>query len=156
MILHETKENKAADGVDKQAAKAANPVEMKLRPLRQNEAQRRAFYAETKTIDGKKWSASDHRGKVIVLDFWATWCVGCRQVELFVKEMYDKFSDNENFVLAGVAMDKNAGTVRKHCDANGVKWTQLHEPGKGHNACSADCFGQRFLDFSQFLCSAGP
>jgi peroxiredoxin len=57
-----------------------------------------------KDIDGKDVSLSAYKGKVIVLDFWATWCAPCRiEIPNFV-ELYKKYR-SEGFVVLGVSVD---------------------------------------------------
>ena len=55
-------------------------------------------------LNGDEFSLSDHKGKVIILDFWATWCGPCRmEIPGFV-ELQDKYGDD--VVVVGVSLDK--------------------------------------------------
>ena len=57
-----------------------------------------------KDIDGEDVSLSDYAGKVILLDFWATWCVPCRiEIPGFI-ELFDKY-ESDGFVVLGVSVD---------------------------------------------------
>jgi peroxiredoxin len=57
-----------------------------------------------KDINGKDVSLSAYKGKVIVLDFWATWCAPCRiEIPNFV-ELYKKYR-SQGFVVLGVSVD---------------------------------------------------
>ena len=52
------------------------------------------------TKDGKIQKLSDLKGKVVWINFFATWCPPCRQeLPHLQKEVYDKYKDNKNFVL---------------------------------------------------------
>jgi len=63
-------------------------------------------------IDGKKLSLSDYRGKVILLDFWATWCTPCRaEIPHFV-EMQQKYGP-QGFQVVGISMDDDAKPVKE-------------------------------------------
>lgn len=60
------------------------------------------------TVDGKKLTLSDYAGKVIILDFWATWCGPCRKgIPEFVK-LYNDYK-NRGFVIIGVNLDRGGG-----------------------------------------------
>lgn len=64
------------------------------------------------SIDGKKLSLSDYKGKVVLLDFWATWCTPCRaEIPAFV-EMQQKYGA-QGFQVVGISMDDDAGPVKK-------------------------------------------
>jgi peroxiredoxin len=64
------------------------------------------------TIDGKKLALSDYRGKIILLDFWATWCTPCRdEIPRFVR-LQDKYGA-AGFQIIGISMDDSADPVRQ-------------------------------------------
>jgi cytochrome c biogenesis protein CcmG/thiol:disulfide interchange protein DsbE len=63
-------------------------------------------------IDGKKLTLSDYKGKVVLLDFWATWCTPCRaEIPAFV-EMQQKYG-SQGFQVVGISMDDNAKPVHE-------------------------------------------
>lgn len=62
-------------------------------------------------LDGKKLELSSYRGKVIVLNFWATWCEPCRaEIPRFV-DLQNKYRDR-GFQVLGISLDDNPKPVR--------------------------------------------
>ena len=61
-------------------------------------------------IGGKKLDLADYKGKVVVLDFWATWCEPCRMEIPGLVEMQDKYA-KQGFSVIGISMDDEAGPV---------------------------------------------
>ena len=64
------------------------------------------------TIDGKQLSINDLRGKTVVLNIWASWCVPCRDEAGELNRSYALYKDR-NVVFVGIAWNDNDGEVRK-------------------------------------------
>jgi peroxiredoxin len=62
-------------------------------------------------LDGQPLTLSSYRGKVVLLDFWATWCVPCREEIPHFVELQDKYRDR-GLQIIGVSMDDSADPVR--------------------------------------------
>ena len=55
-------------------------------------------------IDGKMVRLSDYSGKVVLLDFWATWCTPCQAEIPLLEKIYEQ-NQSQGFVVLGIAMD---------------------------------------------------
>ena len=75
------------------------------------------------TPDGKNVSLSDYRGKIVLLDFWASWCMPCRAESVHVKEIYQKFHEKGLDVFS-VSSDKDEQAWRKAIEDDGMVWNQ--------------------------------
>src|SRR5471030_1254825 len=57
-------------------------------------------------VDGKKVDLADMRGKVVLIDFWATWCPPCRAEVPDVVATYKKYHD-QGFEVVGISLDQD-------------------------------------------------
>ena len=65
-----------------------------------------------KDVDGKTVHLSDYKGKVVLLDFWATWCAPCKIEIPWFMEFEQQYKD-KGFAVLGVSMDDDGWTVVK-------------------------------------------
>ena len=79
---------------------------------------------ELGTIDGKKVKLSDYRGKYVLIDFWATWCVPCVAATPTLKEIYSKMKSKGKFEVIGVSLDDNKEKPIKYTKEKQIKWIQ--------------------------------
>jgi thiol-disulfide isomerase/thioredoxin len=79
-----------------------------------------------KTLEGKRVSSSELRGKVILIDFWATWCGACKAAYPDLEVLYDAV-DKTKVVVIGVSVDENEAKWRNFLDANSPQWTQTRD-----------------------------
>ena len=80
-----------------------------------------------KDINGETVSLKDFRGKVVLLDFWATWCGPCIHELPNLKALYDKHKDNPAFALISISSDVNDETVAKFAANNEMPWIHIRE-----------------------------
>jgi len=71
--------------------------------------------------DGKIMKLSDLKGKVVLLDFWASWCRPCRQENPNVVAAYKKYHD-KGFEIYSVSLDKDKTSWMKAIEADGLIW----------------------------------
>ena len=58
------------------------------------------------TPEGDTLRLSDFRGKIVLIDFWASWCGPCRRENPHVKKLYEKYKD-QGFEILGVSLDRD-------------------------------------------------
>jgi thiol-disulfide isomerase/thioredoxin len=80
------------------------------------------------TLDGKPVSLASLKGKVVMVNFWATWCVPCRQEMPHLQALYEKYN-GLGFELLAVNVEKNnAEGARKWLEETPVTFTVLSDP----------------------------
>jgi peroxiredoxin len=73
-------------------------------------------------LDGKtKMKLSDLRGKVVLIDFWASWCGPCRKENPNVVKTYDKYK-NEGFTIMSVSLDRDKAAWQAAIEKDNLKW----------------------------------
>ena len=73
------------------------------------------------TVTGEKLSLSALRGKTVLINFWATWCIPCVAEMPSLERVYKKFKDRE-FVVLGVSVDQEGSLVQEFLKQNGVSF----------------------------------
>jgi len=69
-----------------------------------------AYNFNVKDIDGTQYRLSDYRGKVVVLNFWATWCPPCREEMPSMNRAHKKLS-NDDVVILAINVGENEDTI---------------------------------------------
>ncbi|WP_223607839.1 TlpA disulfide reductase family protein [Chryseobacterium sp. OSA05B] len=80
--------------------------------------------------DGSSFSLSSLKGKVVLIDFWATWCAPCVGEQPELKTLYNTFSDQvkgQQFEILGVSLDKNKESWQKAIDRFVINWIQVSD-----------------------------
>lgn len=90
------------------------------------------------SVDGRKVDMAELRGKVVLLDFWATWCPPCVAEAPKLVETYKKFHER-GLEIIGISLDQNREALEKFTKDNGMTWPQFFD-GKGWD----NEFAQRF------------
>ncbi len=80
------------------------------------------------TIDGKRVSLDDLQGKVVLLDFWATWCGPCREALPNMKKIASKFQGQPLAILS-VSLDSDAKQWQDFVAKNEMTWLNYRDGG---------------------------
>ncbi len=76
-------------------------------------------------LDGGQFKLSEQRGKLVLLDFWATWCQPCLAEMPAMKDIQETFGGDRRFLLVGVSCDQAAEAPAKYTKENALIWTQV-------------------------------
>jgi thiol-disulfide isomerase/thioredoxin len=101
---------------------------------------------EIKTLDDKNATVAEYRGKVVLVNFWATWCEPCKIEIPELIQLQDKYAA-KGFTILGVAMDDEGKSVvapfvqSKRWDIGGGKEVLMNYPILLGNDTVADKFG---------------
>jgi len=91
-----------------------------------SEAGRMAPNFELTALDGSQFSLGSIRGKVVLLNFWATWCGACRSEMPALEGLYKDFRSNSDFALVTVSVSGHgAGPVTQFMQRNGYDFPVL-------------------------------
>jgi peroxiredoxin len=82
-------------------------------------------------LNGKSWTLKDLKGKVVMLNFWATWCPPCRKEMPDLEALYKRF-ESEGFLVLGVS-DDDPDKVREFVQQQGITYPVLLDPGSEVN-----------------------
>ena len=76
-----------------------------------------------KLTDGSDFTLSKNRGKVVMLQFTASWCGVCRKEMPFIeKDIWQKHKENPNFVLVGIDREEPLEDVKKFAESTGITY----------------------------------
>ncbi len=84
-----------------------------------------------KDLRGTSWTFGDLRGKVVLVNFWATWCPPCRKEMPDLESLYTKFRDKGRVVLA--ISDEDAAKVTPFIQQRGITFPVLLDPDRKVN-----------------------
>jgi thiol-disulfide isomerase/thioredoxin/tetratricopeptide (TPR) repeat protein len=90
-------------------------------------------------LNGTLINISNLKGKVVLIDFWATWCGPCKREIPGLVELYNQYH-NKGFEIIGISLDSDINALKKFLTSNHVIWPQYFD-GKGWDNEIASRFG---------------
>lgn len=81
---------------------------------------------ESLTPNNQRVKLSDFQGKYTLVDFWASWCVPCRQENPNIVKQYHTYKD-KGFTILGVSLDDNPGSWMRAIKDDRLEWTQVSD-----------------------------
>ena len=106
-----------------------------------------------KSTDGKTLSPAAFKGKVLLIDFWATWCGPCVAEMPNVKNVYSKFHP-QGFEIVGVSLDQSRDRLDQFLKSNQIVWPQYFD-GKWWNNDVAVRYGIKSIPTTILVDKAG-
>ena len=79
---------------------------------------------KTHTLTGEEIKLDDFEGKLVLLDFWASWCKPCQKEAENLKKLYDKYHQDDRFVILGLSVDKDISAAKEFVEQKNLKWHQ--------------------------------
>jgi len=94
-----------------------------------------SFPDDAENLSGDEIAISDFSGKVVLIDFWATWCKPCIMEMPNVKKLYDEYHD-DGFEIIGVSLDRSRENLASYVEKNDIEWPQIYDGPGGRIATS--------------------
>jgi len=103
--------------------------------------------------DGNVKKLSDLKGKLILVDFWASWCGPCRRENPNVVALYNEYKD-KNFEIFGVSFDSDGEKWKKAIEDDGLTWQHVSDL-QYWNSAAGKLYGVRSIPHTVLIDSEG-
>ncbi|HET9825167.1 MAG TPA: TlpA disulfide reductase family protein [Chitinophagaceae bacterium] len=104
-------------------------------------------------INGRKINLSSFKGKYVLVDFWASWCLPCRRENPNVVQAYNKYK-SKNFTILGVSLDKEKEDWMDAIQHDKLTWTQVSDLQEW-NSLAVSTFNFNGIPFNVLIDPAG-
>jgi peroxiredoxin len=106
-----------------------------------------------KDLDGKPLSIANYKGKIVLIDFWATWCGPCVKELPNVLKTYEKHHA-QGFEIIGISLDNEEKALRDFIKSKNMTWVQYFD-GKGWQSKLAGIYGVNSIPATYLLDGTG-
>ena len=143
-LLRQSKDDQAREELEKCVTLNPSPaIAEQAKMLLADPRRAREEFApdfQVTTLRGQELALKQMTGKIIVLDFWATWCPSCRESVGELKELTHKYP-SERVVLISVSADENGAAWRDFVAKKNMEWPQCRDAdGKLRNSFGIHAF----------------
>ena len=112
------------------------PIKIKPAPDENTIVEGYAFPTlEFTSLGGEQINMANLKGKVVLIDFWATWCGPCRRVMPDLVETYKEYH-GKGFEIIGISLDKDRAQLEKYMQDTGITWQQYYDGLSWNNKIS--------------------
>ena len=102
---------------------------------------------EMENPDGEIMKLSDYKGKIVLIDFWASWCGPCRKENPHVVKLYEKYHE-EGFEVFSVSLDKTKDRWVKAIEQDNLSWDAHVSDLKGWKNEAAQAYGVSSIPYT--------
>ena len=139
LATYESLDADKADALLRQLAQDKDPriaVEAKRRVMLKD-LTKKPLELKFTTVDGKDFDLAKWRGKVVLVDFWATWCGPCRVELPNVLTAYKKLHD-KGFEIVGISLDRDKNALLQFIKQKELSWPQYFDGSAWENKVSVN------------------